>query len=278
MFLLDLLVFNHHYCLKTGQERLKCFLSCLGRESMLRKKWLKVQLFQLHHQSFDQTDKLSFDLMFMKLRFLQDLTKVYMISRRVPVSLSKYHKECIFYTRNLCFTLLVCSTSVSEATNKLKTRWVSLSCVPNFNEMITLLVGQESSSTASKTSDEKFRLKRKLLSKASKLSSKWTPSGLMMPLSVVGLMTMMRGTVWGDLGSVFGAFSKFSESKELLLWLFTLSLILLFLSCSSEMSLVRLSLRLRVITSSGRLPIVMELETNSWSWLFTGSFMADGCW
>lgn len=61
--------------------------------------------------------------------------------------------------------------------------------------IIKPIIGQESNSTASKTSDEKFRLTKTLFSIASALSSRQTLSRLMRLLSDVGLMTIMRGTL-----------------------------------------------------------------------------------
>ncbi len=136
--------------------------------------------------------------------------------------------------------------------------------------------GQESSSTASKTSDEKFKLTKTLFSIASTLSSKQMLSWLMRLLSDVGLMTIMRGTPWGNLGSVGGVFPKLRESKESLLWLLSLSLP--FSSPASEISLVRLWLRLLVRTSKGRVAMVRELETSSCSQVLDGSLMVDGRW
>lgn len=140
--------------------------------------------------------------------------------------------------------------------------------------------GQESSSTASKTSDEKFKLTKTLFSIASTLSSKQTLSWLIRLLSDVGLMTIMRGTPWGALGSVdlCGVFPKFRESKESLLWPPSLPLMLPFSSLASEMSLVRLWLRLLVRTSRGRVATVRELETSSCSQVLNDSFMVDGFW
>lgn len=137
---------------------------------------------------------------------------------------------------------------------------------------------QESSSTASKTSDEKFRLTKTLSSIASTLSSKQILSCLMKLLSDVGLMTIMRGTPCGDLGSVYGIFPKFRESKESLLWLLSPSQMLPFSSPASEISLVRLWLRLLVRTSRGRVAMVRELETSSCSQGLDDSLMVDGCW
>lgn len=144
--------------------------------------------------------------------------------------------------------------------------------------VISSPVGQESSSSASKTSDEKFRVTKTLFSIDSMLSSKETLSWLMRLLSVVGLMTMMRGTPWGDLGPVGGIFPKFRQSKESLLWLFSLSQILPFSPQASEIALVRLWLRLLVRTRRGRAAMVRELETSSWSQVLDGSLMTDGCW
>lgn len=144
--------------------------------------------------------------------------------------------------------------------------------------VISSPVGQESSSSASKTSDEKFRVTKTLFSIDSMLSSKETLSWLMRLLSVVGLMTMMRGTPWGDLGPVGGIFPKFRQSKESLLWLFILSQILPFSPQASEIALVRLWLRLLVRTRRGRAAMVRELETSSWSQALDGSLMTDGCW
>lgn len=135
----------------------------------------------------------------------------------------------------------------------------------------------EISSTASKTSDEKFRLTKKLFSSASTLSSKQTLSWLVRLLSEVGLMTIMRGTPWGNLGSLGGIFLKVGESKESLLWLFSLSLMLRFCSPASEISLVRLWLRLLVSTSRGTVAMVRELDTSSCSQVLDDSLMADGC-
>lgn len=137
---------------------------------------------------------------------------------------------------------------------------------------------QESSSTASKTSDEKFRLTKTLFSIASMLSSKQTLSCLMRLLSDVGLMTMMRGTPWGDMGSADGIFPKFRESKELLLGPLTLSLTQPSSSPASEILLVRLWLRLLVRTSRGRVAMVRELETRSCSQVLGDSLMVEGCW
>ena len=133
-------------------------------------------------------------------------------------------------------------------------------------------VDQGSSSTASKTSDEKFKLTKTLFSIASTLSSKQTLSWLIRLLSDVGLMTIMRGTPWGDLGSLVGIFPKW-ESKESLLWW---SMMLPFFSLESEISSDKLWLRFLVRISRGRVAMVRELQTRSWSQYV--SFMVDGCW
>lgn len=138
--------------------------------------------------------------------------------------------------------------------------------------------GQESSSTASKTSDEKFRLTKTLPSIDSTLSSKQALSWLMRLLSDVGLMTIMRGTLWGDREAADGIFPKFRESKESLLWPLSLLLMPPFFSRASEISLVRLWLRFLVRTSKGRVAMVRELETSSFSQAHGDAFMADGCW
>lgn len=134
--------------------------------------------------------------------------------------------------------------------------------------------GHERSSTASKTSDEKFKLTKTLFSVTSALSSKHTLSWRIKLLSDVGLMTIMRGTLWGDLVYTDLISLKFKESKESLRRRPRMQP---FSSLTSEMSLVRLWLRLLVRTSRGRVATVRELETSSCSQVLNDSFMADGC-
>lgn len=131
--------------------------------------------------------------------------------------------------------------------------------------------GHERSSTASNTSDEKFKLAKTLSFTVPSLSSKQMLSWLIRLLSDVGLMTMMRGTPRGNMGEIF---PKFMESKESLLWLLSLS----FSPLPSEISLVRLWLRLRARTNKGRVATVRELETSSCSQVLSDSFMAHRCW
>lgn len=135
-----------------------------------------------------------------------------------------------------------------------------------------------SNSTASKTSDENVELTKTLSSIALTLSSPQTLSRLMKLLSEVGLMTMMRGTVWGDWETLSEALPRFRESKESLLWLANLLRVSLLSLAASEMSLVRLWLRLLVRTSRGRVAMVRDLDTSSCSQVLNDSFMADGCW
>lgn len=137
---------------------------------------------------------------------------------------------------------------------------------------------QVSNSTASKTSDENVELTKTLSSIALTLSSPQTLSRLKKLLSEVGLMTMMRGTVWGDRETLSEALPRFRESKESLLWLANLLRVPLLSLAASEMSLVRLWLRLLVRTSRGRVAMVRDLDTSSCSQVLNDSFMADGCW
>lgn len=137
---------------------------------------------------------------------------------------------------------------------------------------------QENNSTASKTSEENVELMKTLFSSASTLSSPHTLSRLMRLLSDVGLMTIMRGTAWGDRKPLNGIFPRFRESKESLLWLASLLRTLHLSLVAPEMSLVRLWLRLLVRTSRGRVAMVRDLDTSSCSQVLNDSFMADGCW
>lgn len=97
-------------------------------------------------------------------------------------------------------------------------------------------------------------------------------------LSDVGLMTIMRGTAWGDRKPLNGVFPRFRESNESLLWLASLLRMLRLSLVAPEMSLVRLWLRLLVRTSRGRVAMVRDLDTSSCSQVLKDSFMADGCW
>lgn len=133
--------------------------------------------------------------------------------------------------------------------------------------------GQERSSTAWKTSEEKFKL-AKTSSSVSMLSSKQELSCLIRLLSDVGLMTIMRGTPGDSLGLTEESLSKFRESKESLLWLLSLSVP----RCPCGISLVRLWLRPRVRTNRGRVATVREVETSSCSQPLSGSFMVDWWW
>lgn len=89
---------------------------------------------------------------------------------------------------------------------------------------------------------------------------------------------MMRGTVWGDWKTLSEALPRFRESKESLLWLANLLRVPLLSLAASQMSLVRLWLRLLVRTSRGRVAMVRDLDTSSCSQVLNDSFMADGCW
>lgn len=134
--------------------------------------------------------------------------------------------------------------------------------------------GQERSSTAWKTSEEKFKLAKTLSSSASMLSSKQPLSCLIRLLSDVGLMTIMRGTPAGNLGLTEESRPNCRESKESLLW--PLSLSLPHGPCG--ISLVRLWLRPRVRTNRGRVATVREVETSSCSQPLSDSFTVDWCW
>lgn len=135
-----------------------------------------------------------------------------------------------------------------------------------------------SNSTASKTSDENVELTKTLSSSAWRLSSPQLLSWLLKLPSVVGLMTMMRGTVWGEQETLSEALPRFRESNESLLRLANLLWVLPLSLAASEMSLVRLWLRLLVRTSRGRVAMVRDLDTSSCSQVLNDSFVVDGCW
>lgn len=146
-------------------------------------------------------------------------------------------------------------------------------CIVQWSKRSSEEVGHDRSSTAWKTSEEKFKLAKTLSSSTSMLSSKQALSCLIMLLSDVGLMTIMRGTPEDNMGLTEESLPKGRESKESLLWLLSLSLP----HGSCGISLVRLWLRPWARTNSGRVATVREVETSACSQPLSNSLMVDWC-